>query len=808
MKQPKLLLLLAILVILVFVVAAAEAKSQLASPQTTQNSGQVSPIAQNLEVVKHWAGRVEELVIHGFYAYIGNGSELQVFSLADPAAPVLVASLMVDKPIRYLYASGNYLYIDHRPVAQLTIVNISDPAEPVWLSSLNLPYLPYEIYWYDTAVSADHVLLATSQGLLIVDMSDPTDPHLTSSYPGEIRHVVAIDSYVYLISHRTLFVLDISNPAAPITLYEQEVDGHGLELIGNYLYAFGDPTLILDITNPAAPQEAGTTEYTAYGARIVDGDYLYLWTSIYVTILDITNPLEPIWLSVSEITTQGANSFQVSNGYIYLLRTYYGPSWFTIYDATMPTNVIEVNNYLLDSGAPSGQLAVDEYLYLKQYSTLGVFDISDPVSPSLITSYEQYVSGGGNSHDVAVQDDFAYLINWQCGGRDCWTVLEVVDVSNPVTPTLAGITDMIFPLLYANWIKISGHYAFLTQYGYSGGNRIAVYDIADPTEPTLVQLLPDWWPIAITDLAAAGDYLYVTTYSQSEGKMEIVDFSNPAAPTIIDSYQTPQHLYSVNIVDSYLYLVEGSYPETLHVLDISDPAAPIEVNTYHLPQYLPAGLGGQPLIEGNYAYIGNNVFDISNPANPIPVAFYPLSGEWGVHGEYIYIVDDDNGWTVLKQTPVMTSLTPGVTSSLTYTYYQHFPTHFTFPADSITQPITITVNPSTAEDTANYSFARHTFGLSALQGDTQLPSYTFNTPITITLRYSHDDVSVISNEAELALWVWTDEGWQDATTTCDSPTPYVRDIINNVLTLTICQTGRFVLFGPTHQRYLPFIDRH
>jgi hypothetical protein len=73
---------------------------------------------------------------------------------------------------------------------------------------------------------------------------------------------------------------------------------------------------------------------------------------------------------------------------------------------------------------------------------------------------------------------------------------------------------------------------------------------------------------------------------------------------------------------------------------------------------------------------------------------------------------------------------------------------------------------------------------------------------------SHEtDVSVISNEAELALWVWTEDGWQDATTTCHDPAPYLRDVINNVLTLTICQTGRFALFGPTHQRYFPFIDR-
>jgi hypothetical protein len=462
---------------------------------------------------------------------------------------------------------------------------------------------------------------------------------------------------------------------------------------------------------------------------------------------------------------------------------------------------------------PAGQITADGYLYFSRSNNydkqLDIYDLSDPIYPSYVATYQalSFVGWPETIQDVAMQDQFVYLLNEECGGHTCndpMPFLEVVDVSNPLTPTLAGRTIAMYGLTLDS-VKVSGHYAFLF------GSEAVIYDITDPFAPTFVQSFPnEWLNVNPVDIAAAGDYLYVAGPDGQGYRMYIIDYSDPAAPVLLGSYT---NVNSVNIVSGYLYGIESGLGRIVHVFDISDPATPIEVNVYDHPQDVEPPLYGPLIIEGSYAYIGGNVLDISDPTNPVLVGFHPLQGEWAVEGQYSYVVQDSGGWDAgnwyaLKQTPVMVSLSPNLSSSLTYTHYQYFPTRFDFPAGSVSEPITITVNASTAEDIAGFSFARHTFGLSAVQGETVVPNYTFAAPVTVTLHYSPDDVKVISNEEELALWVWTEAGWQDAAATCAVPAGYERDTLKNLLTVTICETGRFALFGPTHQRYLPFIEQH
>ena len=45
--------------------------------------------------------------------------------------------------------------------------------------------------------------------------------------------------------------------------------------------------------------------------------------------------------------------------------------------------------------------------------------------------------------------------------------------------------------------------------------------------------------------------------------------------------------------------------------------------------------------------------------------------------------------------------------------------------------------------------------------------------------------------------------WQDAAATCSPAATYVRDLITRTISVSLCRTGRFALFGPTQQAYLP-----
>jgi hypothetical protein len=551
MKQPKVLFLLVGFTILALLAAAADANSQLATSQAPQGDAPL-PIAQNLEIVKHWGGSVRALVFHGSYAYLSVGTELQVHSLADPAAPVWLRSLFLNTAINQLYASGNYLYVGHN--GQLTIMDISNPESPVWTGSL---YVPGSIN--SIAVSPNYAFLAMSPGLAIVDLSDPSDPQLVYFAYDDyyLWKVLVIDHYVYFTRHSKLYVLDISNPAAPVEVHSQHIERNVMVLVGNYLYVSADPTLILDVTDPTAPQEVGTTIYAGDDAQVLDGDYLYLFTDLHLTVLNVANPVEPVWLGDYEFTEE-IDAFQVQNGYIYTMQGDDSYWWLVTFDATIPQSPVEVSSHLVSSkGMEEGKVFVDGYLYFGKNSgpyflepEVRIYDISEPLTPLFLSSYYYGNTGWlARSWDFAVQDNFAYNVSESCINV-CDSTFLVVDVSNPLTLTATSIED---PGIL-NQLKISGHHLFAEVESGVSETVFAVYDIIDPVNPYLLHYFHYTWPIEATDIVSVGDYLYITTSTNPGGTLEVVDFSNPAEPTIVGSYQTAQLLTSVNVVGSYLYV--------------------------------------------------------------------------------------------------------------------------------------------------------------------------------------------------------------------------------------------------------------
>jgi hypothetical protein len=155
--------------------------------------------------------------------------------------------------------------------------------------------------------------------------------------------------------------------------------------------------------------------------------------------------------------------------------------------------------------------------------------------------------------------------------------------------------------------------------------------------------------------------------------------------------------------------------------------------------------------------------------------------------------------------PVSTTLTPGLTASLTYTDTQGLPTTLDFPADAVTQMTTVVLTPTVAARQPAYAFAGHAFHLAAYREGELQPGLVFSAPVSATLQYSDWDVGVVTDELDLALWWWTDGAWQDAAQACDPAADYSRDTAGNLLGVPICRVGRFALFGPTQQVYLPVL---
>ncbi len=106
--------------------------------------------------------------------------------------------------------------------------------------------------------------------------------------------------------------------------------------------------------------------------------------------------------------------------------------------------------------------------------------------------------------------------------------------------------------------------------------------------------------------------------------------------------------YALDIKDNLAYLGVGP---RIYVLDISDPSTPVFVGQSSV---FP-GVVRSVLVGGNYAYVAAGkgylrILDISNPTQPMEVAFYQESGYaqgLALDGTILYIADNPHGLRVI-----------------------------------------------------------------------------------------------------------------------------------------------------------------
>ena len=158
-------------------------------------------------------------------------------------------------------------------------------------------------------------------------------------------------------------------------------------------------------------------------------------------------------------------------------------------------------------------------------------------------------------------------------------------------------------------LAISGMYA----YAALAPSEVAVFSLADPTEPALVAGLTLGEPPV--RLKIAGNRLYAV----AQHHMYIIDITHPASPTLLGTL--PVGGDDAEPAGSLVYLVGSG----LRVVDVSNPAAPTVITTYTQFQGGATGIARK----GNYLYIGDalgikttsvlQVVGILDPIHPVPV---------------------------------------------------------------------------------------------------------------------------------------------------------------------------------------------
>jgi hypothetical protein len=258
---------------------------------------------------------------------------------------------------------------------------------------------------------------------------------------------------------------------------------------------------------------------------------------------------------------------------------------------------------------------------------LQVIDISNPASPTLLGTYNT----PGYALGVTVSGDYAFVADQSSG-------LQVIDISNPASPTLLGNYDTPGS---ARGVTVSGDYAFVAD----RSSGLQVVDISNPANPTLLGSYDT--PGNAEGVTVSGDHVFVADASSG---LLVIDISEAASPTLTCNYNTPGTARGVAVSGDQTFVADGD--SGLQGIQTSERLNPTLLGSYNTQGF---AFAQSVVVSGDNAFVavwrsGLQVIDISNPAGPALLGNYDTPGyAYGVavSGDYAFVADQSSGLQVI-----------------------------------------------------------------------------------------------------------------------------------------------------------------
>ncbi len=266
-------------------------------------------------------------------------------------------------------------------------------------------------------------------------------------------------------------------------------------------------------------------------------------------------------------------------------------------------------------GGGIGAIAVAEpYAYLAVGPRLVVVDISDPRDAIVVG---QTAPTAALAVDIVVQGDYAYVLR----SGD----LGIVDVADPVHPVEAGAVAIVVPPLFPGSsvpgmprrVALADDYAFVA----AAGAGLRIIDVRDPRRPVEVGawLPPQGETEQVVAVTTASGFAYVGTQRAggaftADNGLHILDISNPAAPRAVSFLSTINSVNGIAVSGQHAY-VAGLPLQVIDVADASNPILLHDVTGLFLAERV--------TVAGGYLYAGGQIFDLAEPARPLPTGAFP-----------------------------------------------------------------------------------------------------------------------------------------------------------------------------------------
>ena len=354
---------------------------------------------------------------------------------------------------------------------------------------------------------------------------------------------------------------------------------------GNYTPPAGQPA-IFSISPPIGPMSGGTlmtingVNFTVPTTVLVGGQPASNVSVSSATQVTCLTPASSAYGSTNVIVQTANGGATNSNGFAY--------------------GMANGNRIGFTSAVGGSCFGVDvqgSYAYAGEGRNLIVLNISTPSNPSKIGQ----VTLPGIIMGIKLLGQYAYVADGEGG-------LQVVDISSPSTPKIAGYYSTTNNS-WSDGIAIYGG----TVYVADEIAGLEIFSLGNPTAPTLLSStnIANGYVMGgvIVKATVNGTFAYVST---GRG-LFVVDVSNPATP-VVHSHTSTSSMYSIAMSGNYVIgACLNDY--SIHMVNVSNPDSLIDVSINNTA--------------GNYftaVAVANNYLYAESPFNSIGFVVYSISG--------------------------------------------------------------------------------------------------------------------------------------------------------------------------------------
>lgn len=382
-------------------------------------------------------------------------------------------------------------------------------------------------------------------------------------------------------------------------------------------------------------------------------DIAYIGSGQRLVILDVSDPAD-----VTEIGSINlghlVRAIKVKNGYAFI-GTHAGPNYLCI------VNVQDVENPQLIWTSPNywagGVKDVElygDYAYVKFGTQIQILNVADVAAPERAFPRIVQTSTVFAGY-AAISDHYLYVSNTSKPNR----ILDVFDLQpDPAHPLRIASLTLGTASSSAGYdcdIATDGHYVYLTD---DDEGRLDIVDVSNPAAPVYTGTAPLYWP---TGLDVANGYAFVADWFEGyyalpqdrpDQGLAIYDVTaNPGHANLITSYQTHGSVSGVSVVGSRAYVMDEG--EGLIILDVSDPAAPVRIGGYYSPSRI-----FRVAKNGDIMYVldqlnGMGILDVSNPNRPRYLGSYQTppgaTDNWDIsyRNGRVYLSEGEGGFEII-----------------------------------------------------------------------------------------------------------------------------------------------------------------